>query len=144
MTTISAKIVQDSLDLQEVLQVRRSVFIEEQQIPESLEMDGLDSIAAHVIVKEDDMPVATGRLRNVQGEAKVERVAVLKSSRGKGLGKLVMDSLEEYALQQKFSAIVLNAQEHAIPFYTTLGYLPASNLYEEAGIPHMKMKKDLT
>lgn len=144
MTKITTEIVPGSDYLQDAFLVRRSVFIEEQQIPESLEIDGLDSAATHVVVRDNGLPVATGRVRNVDGLAKVERVAVLKSSRGKGLGKVVMNSLEAYADEANYSAIVLNAQEHAIPFYTSLGYLPASDMYEEAGIPHMKMKKSLS
>ena len=124
------------------LAIRREVFIVGQDVPEDLEVDGLDGECTHVLAVREGRPVGTARLRPVQGGGKVERVAVLASARGLGIGRQLMDALHAEATRQGLPRLVLNAQEAVIGFYDDLGYVPVGGRFMEAGIPHQKMVKD--
>lgn len=144
--------VTDPEQLRDCLAIRRKVFIEEQQIPEELEIDEFDhpDRAVHVLLYDDDgTPVATARFRPYHpGDAhtaKVQRVAVLAYLRGRGLGRRVMEAVEALAREDGFREVVLDAQLHAEPFYQKLGYRRASDdLFYDAGILHVRMRKSLT
>lgn len=124
--------------------VRRKVFVEEQGVPLNLELDELDKTADHFVVYTEDTPIGAGRLREMaNGIGKVERVCILQTYRGKRLGKLIMQALEDHATAKGFDKIVLNAQTYAIPFYEKFGYITASPEFMDADIPHRTMEKKL-
>lgn len=74
---------------------------------------------------------------------KVERVAVLEPRRGTGVGRALMLAVEERARDQSLAALELHSQTHAAGFYRELGYESYGDEFEEAGIPHVKMRKPL-
>lgn len=123
--------------------VRRAVFIEEQGIPESEEWDDDDADAVHVVACNlAGLPLATGRLifaGQVPGHAKVGRMAVLRSSRGVGLGQLMLETLIEQARQRQIREIALHAQVSAQGFYARLGFRAEGAVFDEVGIPHQRM-----
>src|SRR4051812_8133298 len=82
-------------DLQTCFALRRLVFVGEQHVPETLEMDGEDASARHFALKDEGKIIATCRVRRVGSAAKIERVAVQKDYRRKGLGLELM----KYVLQ---------------------------------------------
>ncbi|MGB7594026.1 MAG: GNAT family N-acetyltransferase [Erysipelotrichaceae bacterium] len=127
------------------MDIRRHVFIEEQQVPENEEIDDHDRIddplADHFLFLEEDHPVGTVRcLKKPGGILKIGRVAIIQEERGKGLGRQMMDLVEAY--YPDFRRFVLDAQTHAIPFYLKCGYLPMGDIFMDAGIPHMHMEKN--
>ena len=124
--------------------LRRQVFIEEQGVPEDLELDGLDDEATLWIARSGARAVGTARARIVSGTVKAERVAVQADQRGSGIGRALMAAIENWALDQGLGRIALNAQESAIPFYLALGYRARGDFFEDAGIPHRSMEKDLS
>jgi Predicted acyltransferase len=130
----------------EALAVRRAVFVDEQDVPETVEMDEHDATATHFLAWDSarDEPVGTARLRHPKAATgKAERVAVLRPYRGEGLGRRLMECVESEARGQGCSRIRLNAQTHVEDFYAKLGYETVSGLFYEAGIPHVEMTKDL-
>jgi predicted GNAT family N-acyltransferase len=129
--------------LSTALSIRYEVFVSGQGVPLELERDGLDPDCLHLLAAVAGHPVGTARLREVHGTAKAERVAVLETLRGRGVGRELMFALEEAARQQGHSVLTLNAQNEAIPFYRDLGYEPEGELFQEAGIPHLAMRKTL-
>ncbi len=138
----------DERRFRDAMAIRRAVFIEEQGVPEDREIDGKDSESRHVVAYESDEPIGTGRLRaytNVRKSdtAKVERVAVSADRRGDGVGRELMRALEGIAVSEGYETIVLYAQRQVIPFYRALGYEPYDDEFEDAGIPHRKMRKAL-
>jgi predicted GNAT family N-acyltransferase len=139
--------VQSEKEKADALAVRRLVFVEEQQVPEELEIDEhdeQDSATVHFVAYAGDKPVGASRLRPyAPGVGKVERVAVLGSERGTGLGRQIMLAMEETARQQGFTKLKLNAQTHAQRFYEKLGYTPVGDVFDEAGIEHIAMEKTL-
>ncbi|WP_342404314.1 GNAT family N-acetyltransferase [Brevibacillus sp. FSL K6-2834] len=137
--------VKTDKQMQDALSVRRTVFIKEQQVPEEIEIDSHDRIGSetiHFVVYKEERAVGASRLRPYAPEVgKIERVAVLQSERGTGLGRLLMLAMEETARRQGFKRLKLNAQTHAQRFYEKLGYTPAGEVFEEAGIEHIAMEK---
>lgn len=128
-------------------EVRRDVFIEEQGVDETIEMDGRDDEATHFVVYDtaDDCPVGTARLRyEDDGSAKAERVAVLGGYRGRGLGRRVMEHVENEAQAKGCSRVHLNAQTAVKGFYERLGYETVGEEFVEADIPHVEMVKQLS
>ncbi len=131
----------------EALAVRRAVFIEEQGVPENLEIDEHDadpasvSSAIHVLVRMGGLPVATGRLllSEPDGRSHIGRVAVLAEQRRQGVGRAVMLALHRVALERAVASITLAAQLHAISFYERLGYAAYGDVFLDAGIEHRWM-----
>lgn len=124
-------------------QIRRTVFIEGQGVPESLEIDGLDRESTHFLIWMQGVPVGTARMRVLPVGAKAERVAVLPGYSGRGLGRRLMEALERQAAACGLTSVVLHAQEAVIPFYLKLGYQGEGARFEEAGIRHWAMSKHL-
>ena len=134
-----------SSEREDAFSVRRIVFVEEQGVPLSLELDELDETADHFVVYTENTPIGAGRLRETDsGIGKVERVCILPEFRGKHLGKLIMQALEDHAAYKGFEKIVLNAQSYAIPFYEKIGYAITSPEFMDADIPHRTMEKIVT
>ena len=140
--------VRTAAELSDALAVRRAVFIEEQGVPESLEIDAHDavpgstSLAAHVAGYLDGRCVATGRLlldASPDENVHIGRVAVLKQWRGHGFGRAVMLALQGLARERGCPGITLAAQLHAIGFYERLGYAVRGEVFLDAGIEHLWM-----
>ena len=92
------RIVTSNLEREDAFSVRRKVFVEEQGVPLSLELDDLDKTAGHFVVYSGETPIgAVGFVKWIQAIGKVERVCVLSEIRGKHLGNLIMHALEEHA-----------------------------------------------
>jgi len=91
-------------------------------------------------------PVGAARLRPKDREeaavGKVERVAVLDACRDTGVGRALMDELEAVGRDRGFDAFLLHSQTRAAGFYERLGYERFGDEFDEAGIPHVKMRKD--
>ena len=127
--------------------VRRAVFVDEQGVPEATEMDEHDATATHFLARDTarDEPVGTARLRvPEETTGKAERVAVLRPYRGEGLGRRLMEAVESAGRERSCSRMVLHAQTHVAEFYAKLGYETVSDVFPEAGIPHVEMEKELS
>lgn len=119
--------------------IRRRVFIEEQGIDENLERDFDDLRALHVVAIENDQAVGCGRMMLSAVGAKIGRMAVLRSHRGRGIGRIVLDYLVSVARQSGAKLAYLHAQVPVEGFYLKYGFQPIGDIFEEAGIPHRKM-----
>jgi predicted GNAT family N-acyltransferase len=140
---LNVQVVSNKNEFEDALKVRREVFIVEQQVPEEEEIDQYEDECTHVVMYDDGKPVAAGRLRNYEGVGKMERICVLASHRKHGLGKKVMDQLEGLAKEKGFKKVKLNAQTHAEGFYEKIGYQTISDIFMDAGIPHVTMIKEI-
>lgn len=142
MTTVR-RILGDG-NLTDAFAVRRDVFIDEQGVDTAEEFDGKDDSAIHFVSYVDSEPVGTLRVRFPDpAVAKVERVAVLKQYRRRGFGRRLMAAAEAHASEQRCRQVVLHAQTAVEAFYEQLGYETVSGVFDEAGIPHVKMRKQL-
>jgi predicted GNAT family N-acyltransferase len=123
--------------------VRRKVFVEEQQVPEEEEIDQFESESTHFVLYDEGLPVGAGRFRTIDGIGKIERICVLPHYRSRGAGRLIMESIEQFAKEKGIAKAKLNAQTHAEHFYQKLGYETVSDIFMDAGIPHVTMVKEL-
>ncbi len=127
-------------ELEACLAIRRRVFIEEQGVPETLEVDGEDRACRHWLGRVDGRALATARAKVVEGAAKIQRVAVLPEARGTGLGRALMGAvLAELRADPAVAGVWLESQVSAIPFYEGLGFVAEGPEFLDAGIPHRRM-----
>ena len=139
---MNIKIVTEQQELEQVFSVRTQVFVHEQNVPEEEEIDHLEEESIHFLVTDEEgNPAGAGRFRVVDEEGKVERICVMPEFRSKGVGKALMNAIEQYGLTKHIKTFKLNAQNQAIPFYEKLGYSVTSDEFMDAGIPHHTMKK---
>lgn len=141
---LHVKLAQTEQEKELAFDIRKKVFVEEQGIPVHLEIDEFDQTATHFVVLEDDEPIAAARIREIEPNVgKIERVCVLSIHRRKHLGVLLMNALENYAKQNGWKKLKLNAQTNAIPFYEKLAFQVNSPEFDDAGIPHRAMEKEI-
>ncbi len=137
-------VVEQTHDLEACFAIRRIVFMDEQDVPEVDELDGLDGQCLHVLATDDEVPVGTARVYIQNKIAKIGRVCVLKSHRGTGLGvALINAALGLARTQSGVDTAKLGAQVHAMGFYQTLGFTAIGPVYKDAGIDHRDMVRAL-
>jgi len=129
----------------DIKSIRTAVFIEEQEFSPSIVFDELDEIALHVVLYEDDVPIATGRIIQESKETfRFGRIAVLLERRKGGFGARIMEIMEERSKPLGAEKIVLSAQSHGRGFYEKCGYHVVGEEYAIHGCPHVNMEKELT
>lgn len=123
-------------------EVRRTVFIEEQGVPEDMEWDEHDTTAMHILALTlEGTPIGCARLLT---DGHMGRMAVLPAWRGVGIGKALLAAAQRAAKLRGHSVLKLSAQTHAAGFYAAAGFEAVGAAYEEAGIPHVAMQRVLT
>ncbi len=122
----------------EIKEIRKAVFVIEQKVPENLEWDGLDSKAEHILAKKENNFVGTGRIFS---DGHIGRIAVLKRFRGQGIGKMIVKKLVEIAEKNGLNEVWLSSQCSAVEFYKKLGFSDFGEIFKDAGIDHINMKK---
>jgi predicted GNAT family N-acyltransferase len=133
-------IIAPTTDIDACRALRRTVFIEEQSVPEDLEIDDLDGIAVHLLAQVEGRPVGTARLLRKGTTGKIGRVCVLPEARGTGLGAaLIRASIDHFAADPAMTEVYLSAQVPVLGFYEKLGFTAYGPEYDDAGIPHRDM-----
>jgi predicted GNAT family N-acyltransferase len=121
--------------------VRERVFIEEQNVPRELEWDEWDEASQHAVaLDEQGGCIGTARLLP---DGRLGRMAVLSEWRRRGVGTALARALIERARQLGLQRLLLHAQTHAAPFYRRLGFIEQGSVFQEAGIPHVEMTRNL-
>lgn len=143
--------VKNDGELMQALAIREVVFIEEQSVPEDMERDDDDQHAYHLLAVDKGHAIGTGRLVTLktapEGETgqwgRVGRMAVLQAYRKSGVGSRLLGMLQDEAKKRGFAGIMLHAQLSAMEFYKRHGYEPHGAVFQEAGMPHLEMKRRL-
>lgn len=135
--------VENPNEYDEVLAIRRAVFVEEQGVPAELEIDEHEATATYFLALDDDgQGVATGRVRLKGDVLKFERIATVKEARGKGVGQALMEFMQNYAAEvHPHHRPYMHAQASAISFYEKVGWITQGPRFVEAGIEHAVMVK---
>ena len=126
------------------LSIRHAVFVKEQQVPLTLEIDQNEAYCIHFVLYDDaDTPVATLRILPDKSDkqALIQRVATLKPYRGKGYAFDLMTEALAFLKAQQIELAELHAQLEAIPFYEKLGFTSFGDEFLDADIKHLAMKK---
>ncbi len=136
--------IESPADMARGYEIRRHVFIEEQHVPEEIELDADDAHAFHALATLGGDAIGCGRmLDHGSGEVKIGRMAVLPEFRGTGVGRDILRFLIDRARSDNFRKAILHAQLSAQGFYLKEGFKPVGEIFDEAGIAHRKMEKPL-
>ncbi|REG35648.1 putative GNAT family N-acyltransferase [Archangium gephyra] len=143
--------IKTEAELFQALAIREVVFIEEQHVPEGIERDAEDAKAYHVLAFQGGHAIGTGRLVMLPepppGETgtwgQIGRMAVLQAHRKARVGAMLLTTLEDEARRRGVTGIMLHSQLYALEFYKKQGYEPLGEVFKEAGIDHLEMRKKL-
>lgn len=118
--------------------VREAVFIREQGIPAELEWDGLDQDCRHALVlSSQGEAIGCGRML---ADGHIGRIAVLPAWRGQKVGTAIMEALLDYARAHDYPQVDVDAQTYAVPFYRRFEFNEEGEVFQDAGLPHIKMR----
>jgi predicted GNAT family N-acyltransferase len=144
MSKFSYKLVTGDVELQEAFEVRRQVFVREQGISEDLVFDEHDREALHVVVKDGERVIGSARVQFLANtHAKLERMAILKRYRRKGIGREMLLFLDAVWKDKQVQQVIIHAQFEVVPFYKLCGFDELGLPFREAGVKHIKMRKRL-
>lgn len=125
--------------------LRYAIFVLEKGINQSIEFDDQDgSNTIYSVLFQGEKPIATARLLVIDSQmVRIGRVATTKAFRGRGFGRTVVQSLENYASEAGAQTVELHAELTAAAFYETFGYQREGQVYQEDGIACVTLKKTL-
>ncbi len=122
--------------------IREAVFIREQHVPVELEWDGQDEASRHALVlSQNGDAIGCGR---IMPNGHIGRMAVLPKWRKQMVGTAIMEALLEEARSRGYKQVDIDAQTFAIPFYHKFGFVEHGKEFMDAGMPHKKMKLNLS
>jgi ElaA protein len=127
-------------ELYAILEARSQVFVVEQRCMYQ-DVDGLDRVARHVWAVDGGELRAYLRILPAgvkYAEVAIGRVLVAQPMRGTGLGRELM----RRGLASAGAPVRLSAQAYLERFYAELGFRRVSDIYDDAGIPHVEMLRD--
>lgn len=135
--------ITDKNSLEQAFEIRKLVFVIEQQVNATDEYDEFEEFSTHFLAKLDGKPVGTARWRFTKSGVKMERFAVLQEARGRGVGQALvaevlknLDSTPEAVGKIRY----LHAQRTAVPLYAKFGFEKIGEMFEECNIQHYKME----
>ena len=138
-TALRVKRVSSTKELEQALAIRMRVFVREQGVPEEIETDLDDKHAFHFLALDGNQAVGTARVVMRHSSAKIGRMAVLKTFRGRGVGRKLLTHAVVTAKKQGAKNIYLHAQIPVIGFYEAMAFRCVGSVFREAGIAHRKM-----
>lgn len=138
--------VQTQQELDRCLSLRHAVFCAERGVSPAIERDGWDILSpgvTHFLIQEDGVDIGALRCRYADGAVVIQRFCVLRAYRGGGRGRAALEAVEGCCKTRGLRRVELDAKFEVQGFYERCGYTAASAPFEEAGIPHVKMLKEL-
>jgi predicted GNAT family N-acyltransferase len=145
---IEVRLAQSPRDVEQCLRLRWTVFVEEQGVRPSDELDAHDrSDAVHALASLDGVPCGAGRLIfTAPSVARIQRMAVIDDVRGQGVGRALLEFLEQEARRRGATKLTLSAQVQAKRFYEKAGYTASGGEQggehdDGTGILHQEMQK---
>ncbi|EKE04741.1 MAG: Acetyltransferase family protein [uncultured bacterium] len=141
---LKIEIVNTQKAIDTCIDIRRQVFIVEQNVSPEEEADDLESIATHFLAYVDEIPAGTARLVKINNNlAQIGMVAVLKDHRNKNIGKLLMKEVISHAEKTGIKYLILGSQSYVVGFYEKFGFKAYGKEFADAGIPHYMMRLEL-
>ncbi|MBR1619953.1 GNAT family N-acetyltransferase [bacterium] len=128
----------------DTIKIRTSVFIDEQGFKD--EFDEIDKTCSHIVLYDNEKPIATCRYFREGENYHIGRVAIIKEYRGKHLGNKIMQIAETEIrgkCKESKCVIEVSAQVRVSEFYEKLEYNAVGNIYFDEYCEHIKMVKEL-
>lgn len=139
---IHTQVIGTAKDMEAAFEIRRKVFVIEQNVPANEEYDEYEPQCIHFLATYNKVPCGTARIRKTENGFKLERFAVLKEYRGMHVGAALVNAcLSHEWLQEPGLYVYMHAQEHALDFYAKHGFAAEGDRFWECEIPHFKMSK---
>lgn len=136
-------------ELHDILKLRTDVFVVEQECAYP-EVDGLDLESLHVWLADDEDDPYGGiaayvRVLPLHGEPGVAKIGrVIAARRGQGLGRRILEAGMDVARERLgATSAYLEAQVRASGFYEGCGFAVTSEPFDDAGIMHVQMRREL-
>lgn len=131
--------------LEQCLKMRNDVFVIEKKIPKEIEVDEYDSIrddCDHFLIRHGDKNIGAFRCKHIGNDKiQLQRFCILSDSRKSGFGKNVLAAVENFYRDKNISTVELDAKYGVAGFYEKCGYERISDIFIEAGVEHIKMRK---
>ena len=142
---LKIKIAHSEAEKKACFALRQKIYVKEQNIKPEEEFDEFDKKAEtiHLLALIKNDPVGVMRLLPTSEGMKFERMAVLKKYRGQGIPKALLVFCFELCRQKGIKKAYLNAQTYVQKLYAAFGFKPVGEVFDEVGIDHIKMKKNL-
>lgn len=98
--------------------------------PEVSEKNETEYQCFHVMAcDKNNCRIGVGRLQfNSDTEAQIRYMAVAKSHEREGIGKHIVSTLENNAIESNIDSMILDVREPAVEFYEKLGYMKKNNI----------------
>ncbi|RED97042.1 GNAT family N-acetyltransferase [Marinoscillum furvescens] len=129
---------------QKAFEIRQEVFVIEQRVDRDEEFDEFEEVSRHFVALDDaGRPIGAARWRVTDKGIKLERFAVKRTERGKGIGGLLVQSVLDDIKDQKGSGhyLYLHAQLPAVALYEKFDFQTQGEQFEECNIMHYHMFK---
>ncbi len=144
---VSVRLITTPEELEQAHNIRKEVFVTEQNVPEEEEIDRYEPVCRHFLaLTENNIPCGAARWRFTEKGVKLERFAVLKAFRNQGIGSALVEAVLHdiknhpgYQGQKTY----LHAQLNAMPLYKKFGFQKKGALFLECDIQHYKMEKKI-
>ena len=144
MATVEVRALSPGPDLDAAIALRFEVFVDEQGVPRDEELDDHDATARHYGATVDGALIGVARVvDHGAGVAKIVGVAVRRSARGTGVGRVLMEQVLLACRAAGYRAALLDAQCRVEAFYARLGFVPEGPVFLDAGIDHIRMRRAL-
>ncbi|MEO1654726.1 MAG: GNAT family N-acetyltransferase [Bacteroidota bacterium] len=143
---IKVALISDHSDREKAYEIRRQVFVIEQNVSPEEEYDEFEESSFHFLAWDSDqqIPLGTARWRHTSKGIKLERFAVLGEQRKRGVGQALVKKVMQHIRSipaNKGVKMYMHAQSHALDFYKKFGFQVQGDEFEEAGILHYAMEK---
>ena len=109
-----------------------------------VEMFPFEHESVHILALDGDDVIGCVLFHQQGAEGKLYQMAVLPEYRGRGIGKRLVETLEQLAASLGVEKLFLNGRHYAVGYYKKLGYEVVGDAFIEVTIEHFRMEKTLT
>ena len=143
--SIEIVVVQNQADFDEVMKIRRKVFVEEQKIPEEKEFDGNDFVSTHILAKIDGVGVGTMRIRYFADFTKFERMAVLRGFRKTSVSDKIMNKGFDFVARKGYRKVYGMCKKELLDRWGACGYqrIEGAPVLKHNGMELIPIKREL-
>jgi len=125
---------------QQILAIRKEVFVVGQNVDPAIDQDGKDSELEHFLIMRGKEAAGCLRFRPLDNSTvKLERIAILSKFRGLGFGKKLVQAAAAEAGRRNYRNLTMYAQYYLLDYYGNLGFSAVGEPFYEANIKHIKM-----